>query len=692
MLELEKLNDQSFDDIVEKAVKSIARFDTDWNNLQAADPGMTLVDLFAWLKAIQHEYMSVIVPESQRRFLALLGIEQRRGCGSATLVELGGTESVLALPAETKWTAGEMVFENPSTAFVQPARLKQVCFSGGGRTCWADPADFDGTRIFEIFPGMGPEPAREPDGEMILILSDPVAPGTELSLYFDICPDGPRRTPVGQDEPFTPMADIGWDVWTDRGWQPAEAVRDDTRGFLFPGIVVLRPGTEMAARENGFALRARLLRDDYDLPPRLTAVRVNVVELRQQDTLVRCDCFEAGAPRVLTSALGISGRRRVFLEDGHGWYETFDFACEQQPERGCAVLHLPDGCGGRVLVISFDERAAGKVVLGSGTGFSGQTIPFEQPDVLYDSVQVMVGRKTPAGVRYEQWEKCDDFYSSGPESRHFVWDAGEGVFRFGDHIRGFMPPKGTDNILLAGLKTCRGRGSAIRAGMITAAQSDDPRINGLRVRQIVPASGGEDPERFEETAARAAGALRSDGRAVTAGDYEAAVRAVPGLIIENCRVLTGFAGADDRRVTVVVQGAGRARHSPRRAYTENIRRALDRCRLLNTPIQVVWPQPVRLLLRARIVTAPYFHDAGEMVKRRAEEFIAGLNRQFGATLSYGELYCAIDLMECVSSIESLSVEPLGERVTRTGTDDLVVPPNSYYQIERFELNFINSLD
>ena len=39
MLELEKLNDQSFDDIVEKAVKSIARFDTDWNNLQAADPG-----------------------------------------------------------------------------------------------------------------------------------------------------------------------------------------------------------------------------------------------------------------------------------------------------------------------------------------------------------------------------------------------------------------------------------------------------------------------------------------------------------------------------------------------------------------------------------------------------------------------------------------------------------------------------
>ena len=49
-------------------------------------------------------------------------------------------------------------------------------------------------------------------------------------------------------------------------------------------------------------------------------------------------------------------------------------------------------------------------------------------------------------------------------------------------------------------------------------------------------------------------------------------------------------------------------------------------------------------------------------------------------------------MDCVSSIESLSVEPLGEWIAKTGTDDIIVSPNSYYEIERFELNFINSLD
>ena len=40
MLKLEELSGQTFDDIVETAVKGIARFDTEWNNLQAADPGM----------------------------------------------------------------------------------------------------------------------------------------------------------------------------------------------------------------------------------------------------------------------------------------------------------------------------------------------------------------------------------------------------------------------------------------------------------------------------------------------------------------------------------------------------------------------------------------------------------------------------------------------------------------------------
>ena len=79
------------------------------------------------------------------------------------------------------------------------------------------------------------------------------------------------------------------------------------------------------------------------------------------------------------------------------------------------------------------------------------------------------------------------------------------------------------------------------------------------------------------------------------------------------------------------------------------------------------------------------------MRRRVEEFVENLNRTFGSVLSYGELYCAVDLLECVSRIDALSVEPIGDFIARTRTDDIVVPPNSVYEIERFELSLTGGL-
>ena len=685
MLELERLNGESFDEIVERAVNIAERFGGEWNNFQAADPGMTLLDLFAWLKALQHEYMSVILPESQRRFLSLLDIRQRRGRGAETVAVLSGGSEDAIVPAGTKWLAGDMVFENPGPAAVLAAQITEVRFQGGGQTLCCPPSMFDGNRFFEVFPGLGPAPAQKPDGQMTLCLTRPIPPEREFSLYVEIRQQA-LRSPV-EEESFFPMAGIGWEVWTDSGWAQAEVLRDDTYGFLFSGLVTLRHTDQMARGEGGYLLRAVLLRDGYDLPPMLTRVAVNVVGLRQQDTLVEHEMFEAGRPVALTSHLGRWGRRRVFLKDGDGWAETGDFTCEEQP--GQTLIRLPQPHQG-AMVVSWAEGR--DIVLGSGTGFSGQEFPFPQSGVLGGSVELMVGVRTASGFRFQRWEQADDFYSAGPFTQCFVLDGEKDVIRFGDHERGVRPPKGTDNILLIGLKTCRGQGSNVRPGSITRILSGDASLNALRVEQLTPAAGGEDPERFEETAARACQVLRTGKKLVTEEDYAAAVRAAPGLSIGRCRVLTGFAGAEDRRVTVVVQGAGRAERAPLAAYEENIRRTLDQRRLLNVPIQVVWPKPVRLVIQGQLVTVPHYRDSEAVLRRRVEEFLSELNRTFGAVLSYGEFYCALDLLECVARVESLSIETIGERVVRTGTDDVVVPPNSFYQLERLDLNLVHSFE
>ena len=683
MLELEQLNGESFDELVERAVKIAERFGGAWNNFQTADPGMTLIDLLAWLKALQHEYMSVILPESQRRFLALLDIRQRRGRGAETVAALTGAEQDTVIPANTKWLAGDMVFENPSPAVALAAQLTQVWFQGGGQEIRCQPGLMDGNRFFEIFPGLGPAPAQVPDGRMVLCLPRPIPPGQAFSLYVEMRRQV-ERNPVGE-EPFCPLADVDWEVRTGSGWERAEVLRDDTHEFLFSGLITLRHSGQMIPGGEGYLLRAVLRRDGYDLPPALTRISINAVGLRQQDTQVESREFEAGQPVALTSSLGRYGRHRVFLKDGEGWVETADFTCEEQP--GQTLLRLPEPHPG-ALVVSWAEGR--EIVLGSGTGFSGQELPFRQDGVLCDSVELMVGVRTPAGLRFQRWERADDFYSAGPFTPCFVLDPEQDVIRFGDHERGVMPPKGTDNILLTGLRTSRGQDSNVKPGSITGLSG--PGLGGLRVEQLPPAAGGEDPERFQETAARACQVLGTGAKLVTEEDYVTAVRSTPGLSIGRCRVLTGFAGAADHKVTVVVQGAGRAERTPLAAYEENIQRTLDRRRLLNTQIQVVWPQPVRLAVQGQVVTVPHYRDSGAVLRRRVEEFLEELNRTFGAVLSYGEFYCALDLLECVARVESLSIEDIGDRVVRTGTDDIVVPPNSFYELERLDLNLVHSFE
>ena len=579
-----------------------------------------------------------------------------------------------------------MVFENRESAAAFAAALTAVRFIGGLGEAEVPADQLDGSRLFPVFPELGPEPERQSAGEMVLLFDRPIPGDAAFSLYFSVAEDK-RRTAVGE-EPFFPLADVAWEIWTNTGWQPAELLRDDTHAFLFSGLVTLRHAGEMAPAEGGFALRARLLRDDYDLPPQVNGIRFNVLEVFQQNTVVRSDRFHQLDTLMLDSDLGVRGEHRVFLREEEGWRETAEFQLEAFPD-GRRAIRLP--AAAEALVVSWDRALPGGIVLGSGTGFSGQELPFDGKDADYGSLWLLIGRGSGETRRFQEWERRDDLFASGPRDRHFVLEGERGVLRFGDHLQGTMPPKGRDNILLCAYKTCRGKASDIKAGRITAPGTDDPALLALTVRQIVPAQGGQDGETFEETAARAGETLRSGARAVTEADYLEAVRAVPGLIVENCRVLTGFDGPEDSRLTVVVQGAGRAEQVPRASYEKNIRAALDRCRMLNTQIQVVWPRTVRLVVRGRLTAASYYHDAEAAVRRRVEEFVAGLNRRFGSVLSYGELYCAVDLLDCVRRIEALSVEPMGDYIAKTRTDDIVVPPNSLYKIERFELSFTGSL-
>jgi hypothetical protein len=47
MLPLPELDDRSYDEIREEAIRNIVRHCPDWTNHNASDPGITLIELFS---------------------------------------------------------------------------------------------------------------------------------------------------------------------------------------------------------------------------------------------------------------------------------------------------------------------------------------------------------------------------------------------------------------------------------------------------------------------------------------------------------------------------------------------------------------------------------------------------------------------------------------------------------------------
>jgi len=78
------LDDRSYDDIVREARALIPQYCPDWTNLSDADPGMTLVQLFAWMTEMTIFRLNRVPDKTYVHFLNFIG-EERRHAKPATV-------------------------------------------------------------------------------------------------------------------------------------------------------------------------------------------------------------------------------------------------------------------------------------------------------------------------------------------------------------------------------------------------------------------------------------------------------------------------------------------------------------------------------------------------------------------------------------------------------------------------------
>ena len=75
MIPLPKLDDRKWDDLVREAIDLIPKYCPEWTNHNASDPGITLIELFAWLIEILLYRLNRVADKNYLAFLDLMGIE-----------------------------------------------------------------------------------------------------------------------------------------------------------------------------------------------------------------------------------------------------------------------------------------------------------------------------------------------------------------------------------------------------------------------------------------------------------------------------------------------------------------------------------------------------------------------------------------------------------------------------------------
>jgi Baseplate J-like protein/DNA polymerase III beta subunit, N-terminal domain len=186
-----QLDSRTWTELTAEAESLLPGLAPEWTDYNLHDPGITLVELLAWLTELQLYRVDRVTPALRRAYLRLLGVVPHAPGVARTAIAVravGPPGLTLAAGTQVTDAAGNVVFESTDDLFVGHAWLDLgdrtpgsgliVCEAGGRRvdlTAWNG-----GDRAFEP---LGPSPRP---GNALLLGFDgpPIPPAGELSLYL----------------------------------------------------------------------------------------------------------------------------------------------------------------------------------------------------------------------------------------------------------------------------------------------------------------------------------------------------------------------------------------------------------------------------------------------------------------------------------------------------------------------------
>ena len=570
-------------DLVDEARRRIIHYCPEWTEYNLSDPGITLIELFAWMTEMMVYRLNQVPEKHYIQFLELLGMQRQPASSARTDLTFWLSVSLplspendepVIIPQGTEVAARqldeeeEVIFTTDRQLVVTPPKLGQLRKAEDFHRNWLSRLGIETFLPFSNPPQegdtfyLGFDEARDLGGHI-------------LQLAFECEPTqavGVRR----EDPPWVWECSLGNGLWREVPPSNRPGEKDTTGGLNNPsGRVTLYLPLEMQADQvygrNAYWLRCR-------------------IEQRRPEQGMYTESPRVTDVTAYTLGAAVPATHAIIVEDE---------------------------------------------LLGHSNGEPNQTFQLEYAPILalQEGETVEVEEKRHGEVVFVPWQCVPDFAHSNRYDRHFMVDTSSGEVSFGPAVR---QPDGTvrqyGRVPEAGraIRFSRYRhGGGVKGNVpadslqiLTTSLAYVSRVTNLR-----RAAGGRDPETMEEVKARARRELRAQLRAVTAEDYEHMTLSASRQIARvRCNAPRGDSsrvvpGTVEMLIVPAVHDALRAGDLSRlqvdRALARTIEEYLDERRLLTTILRVKEPTYIGVQVQAEIVPAEFSEP--KIIVARVEE-------------------------------------------------------------------------
>jgi len=655
VLKAPNLDDRKFQDIVSEARSKIPLYCPKWTDYNLSDPGITLIELFAWMVDMLLYRLNRVPEKNYIKFMELIGIhlEPPKPATVDVAFRLSAPQpEATTIPKGTEVATVRTETEEAIT-FTTNQDLTIILPTLVYSLTTPDDATFDDCMPLLKNPDLQVsifQEVPEENNALYLGFSEDLR-AHALMLTIDCSIEG-----IGVDPRNPPLA---WEFWDGEHekWSPLRLETDTTGGLNASGHVTLYiPGTSKMIAVNG-----------------------------QHACWIRC--------------------RAIKPPPGQRPYST-------SPK----VRNIVAESIGGTVPASHCLRISGEV-LGVSNGIPGQRFQLQNVPVLSREPGETIEVEMETEGEYEPWQEVGDFANSSTDDGHFTCDSVSGEILLGPSIRrptgeerqyGRVPPAGRQ-IRFTTYRCGGGVVGNVGEGTITVLKSSIPYV--ASVTNFEAARGGTDAETLESAKLRAPQLLRARTRAVTAEDYEHLALEASSLVARARCTYPRATGDGPNpppgvvRLLLVPKIADSDRPIPSeelelpRSVREGVQSFLDQRRLLATRLEITSPEyiPVAVEVHLQVKAGSNPAQVAADVERRLYHYISpvcggpdGTGWPFGRSLSLAEIYATIQAIPDIDYIEEVKLFPIKDGERQEATTKISIPPDSLLGSHQHEVVVSNA--